>query len=472
MPNNFPSLEKKLMLYDFVEKQYISEFFRYDNGILYIPRGIGIKNVIDLIKIDSNVKINYTKNMLDENKLPSIKASLHKFSFKSPQQENACKFLLSESARDPQSKIVLDTGMGKTFCGIYTIAHLKFKSIIISGNLSEQWRTRIVGAPNQKGFLNIDPDRVVILKGYKSMLDVFNNVIDADIYCASTRTLIQYFEIHKLSLEEWFQKAKIGLKIIDESHINFHANVMLDLHSSAKTIYMTATPGRSNSLEDFIYKYIYQSVGTFGNSINNIFKYHNLIMMEYKTNPTYQDVIRCETKKGFNQFKYFIYIRRLKSRLNYWLLVMTSILSRLLKTFDESDKIMLIIPSIKLIDILYTHIKSKFDIEVGRYCSGRGKDELKNKVILSTVNSSGTGLDLKNLRAIISNSQYRSKNISQQLLGRLRFMPKKNVYFIDVIDTAFPQLIEMRKHRIRNIKSKLKDISVRTINERGEISSK
>ena len=57
------------------------------------------------------------------------------------------------------------------------------------------------------------------------------------------------------------------------------------------------------------------------------------------------------------------------------------------------------------------------------------------------------GRDIANLRAVFTLTQFSSSIVAQQLLGRLRKIPNKDVYYFDIADRSVPDTLNMRFRR-------------------------
>jgi type I site-specific restriction endonuclease len=76
----------------------------------------------------------------------------------------------------------------------------------------------------------------------------------------------------------------------------------------------------------------------------------------------------------------------------------------------------------------------------------------KADVIVTTVQSLGTGSDIKGVTDIICCSPMVSKIVVKQVIGRIRYINKKCHYF-DIVDMSVPADIYWWKSRSRTLKS-------------------
>ena len=80
-------------------------------------------------------------------------------------------------------------------------------------------------------------------------------------------------------------------------------------------------------------------------------------------------------------------------------------------------------------------------------------------IIVSTMKSMGTGVDILGLRAIINTESYKSKIVTEQALGRLRRPADGSTcVYCELVDKAFSTIRTQQKARekvLRNIVGKI-----------------
>ena len=104
------------------------------------------------------------------------------------------------------------------------------------------------------------------------------------------------------------------------------------------------------------------------------------------------------------------------------------------------------------------------DTEIGVFStltsSGKREKELDKKIILSTDKSMQKGVDCKNLQFVIACTPFSSQVIAEQMLGRLRRIPNKEVMYFDLTDTGFKSCVSQRKSRKSVLDKKAKSIKL------------
>ena len=105
---------------------------------------------------------------------------------------------------------------------------------------------------------------------------------------------------------------------------------------------------------------------------------------------------------------------------------------------------------------------SELDITIGRYYSGLSDTErnetMSADIIVTTDASMGTGTDIKGLEAIVSTIPTSSEILTTQMLGRLRRLNNREVFYFDIMDKGFKECtvqLSSRKRKVYDRKAKL-----------------
>lgn len=361
-------------------------------------------------------------------------------------QVNAVNFLTKPIGGNVHyRRLSLPTGDGKTFCALFAVARYGRKTLIVADSLVDQWAAEIL-------------DKLTI--SYKKIFEIKDSVDTVryllskdvhpskyDIYVASLRTLVN---AHELGLyEPMCRKLGIGLKIIDEIHLSTYSQVWLDMQAAIQeTIYLSATPARSSPNEDYVFKLVFKELPSYGEEVWEMKKkYLRVINIEYDSHPDYTTVAKCTTFYGFQTARFAEHIFSPKCR-DIIFDILKYVIDLTIQYVAEDEKIVIIFE--RLVDVRMTNdvLKRLYpNIPVGDYTSNSKKedkvDNLKNKIILSTDDSFGTGSDLKGkLRVLVNTTTYNSKVTAKQLPGRLRDIPGKAVYYIDLVNVGFKRTTE------------------------------
>lgn len=472
------TLEKSLSVWDNISRRYIQRLYNYDeeNQILKLPRGLGQEFILDKMMADGKI----VSDIIDETDVYTepryIEFDIHPeykikdeseedYTVRDKFQKGTVDFIVSDD-NVPQKMISLDTGFGKTFCLIIASQKLHVPTMVICRTLGKQWIDFILD--RHKGYTNLTKFEVIQIVGVdsiKKLLKIKKHKQDGVFYVASTDTLLSYIK-NGGDLQELSDHLGIGTKAFDEAHLNYVANMIIDCNMQVKnTIYMTATPGRSEMRQNYLFKRIYRFVPTYGEETHILKQYYNVRLVNYNTWPTADQVSACSTRRGFNSRLYAEYIFTSQPRKVFFYGIIRSLV-KTIRDQDDTSRILIILDRKSDIQEIHDILSKDLNISVGRYCTLIDKLEereleLRKDVVLSTTGSGVTGKDIPSLRVVMAMSSFSSNIIVRQLLGRLRYLEGKRVYYLDFVDAGFPQMIGQR--RIRESELKIRSTSWDTI---------
>ena len=445
---SFPLWKSICNVFDPIKRKYHCTLDLYDvnRHILKIPKGFGLQNLLTNLTNSSNL-ITYTLEYENEDytdyDLTKIRMK-DGFEPRNDIQKNAVAWLMDKYINHEDSHhslyLSLLTGGGKTFVAIYTLIKLNLPAIIISFNLSEQWKEKILEYTNAK------ENDICMIRGSDSIEKLLKSNKTYPFYIVSVSTLRQYMNNHENDLTELFKRMHIAIKVFDEAHTQYKMNSSIDVNSNVRyTLYLSATPGRSDYLDNKVYNNIFAEIPIHGTYTHTLDKHYKIKYITYDTRPS-QGIRRfCSTSKGFSQHNYYKFISK-SDYLSFSVLGMIKYFAdKVLKPFPD-HKVLCFIPSLKYMNFITNFLQKCEDInyKVGQYNSNVIKLEDREKVleecnlIITTIAACSTGKDIPNLKAILSLTPFSSAIICRQILGRLR--PLKDggdVYFFDFTDTGF-----------------------------------
>lgn len=456
-----PSLEKSLSTWIYATHCYNPLAYHLDDDILYIPRGI---NVELLQRQFNSTAIRRTT--------PDKYSHFKKVEMKSPPrndlQIDALNFLSCEEdfryvRKYSQQALILQTSVGKTYITVHAIVNYSIKAIIITHQekIKEQWIQTFLDRTT------IEKDRLLNIKGTTTIDKIMNDKIEADIYFVNHRTLLAYMKQHGGDgLRKFFKKIKVGIKVFDEVHLEFKNLLKIDFFSNTfKTFYLTANFSRSDVDERKLFQRCFASVVKFGEGTENskhVRKHIDYVACLYRSNPNYDQLAFFNTAFGFSPINFSTY--SLHDDINQ------TLRSKFLIIFDKAlnmeGKILITVTKIEDIDYIKSVITDNYldlDETIGTINSKNSKEEneesKKCDIIISTIKSCGTGVDIKGLRCIINLEPFSSPITTNQLSGRLReYARDKETYFFDLIDVSVPTCEKYYKSKLSYLKKKCNKI--------------
>lgn len=457
-------IKKRYSKWDDVCHRYEPISYYYENNILYLPRGTDINKLASLL---------HTRNVVygkREDKPLRIPKYEFKGTPKSSIQADATKFLLSVerfagSDKYSQKGLNLDTGEGKTFATICNVINRQLRAMIIVDaiKLKKQWMNEFMK------FSSITEDRLFDIDSSDTMIKLMNEPkLDYDVFFINHQTLSSYAKQYGwLAVRKFMIKLGIGIKVFDEAHLFFKNTLLIDFFSNCRfTIYLTATFGRSDKREAYLYNDAFANVYRFGeetSTYSDKVRHTIYIPAFFSSNIDIGELYRLTTNHGFSKDRYIEYV--IKRDKGHWCL--SNMLSLLDEALEREGKILVIGTTIESCEEIKKKIEKRFgkDLAIDTVHSKQKKSFESvidnNRVIVSTVKSVGKGLNIPKLRSIINLEPIASKIIFIQLLGRLRrYNPDtdESTYFYDLIDTSIPRCIEFYDLKKPAIEKIVKDI--------------
>lgn len=426
-------LEYFFSVYDPVYHASFIKGMQYDEETqtLYLPRGIDV-SYVESIFCCTAVYDNVCDEYVD---VPPMKI---KYLTRNDTQKQALRFTLGlyeyeYTKYKSQLSVNLVTGKGKTFITIATICASGSRAVIITSSIEwlNQWKAKIME------YTALGENDIYMLCGSPSVDKILcRNPLDYTIFLASHDTLQSYGENHGWSsIDTLFKYLRCGIKIYDEAHLYFDNICKIDFHSNTrKTLYLTATPQRSNKDENEIYQLYFKNIPSISLFNREVDAHAHYVAMFFNSHPQPTDIQTCKNAYGFDRNKYTTYI---VDRPNYRFLL--DILIDM--TLYTNGKVLIFIGTNAAINKTYEMMIEDFPFlngNIGIYTSTVKENkvaQLYNKYILTTTKSAGTASDIADLAVAINLAEPFSSNVlAQQALGRLR---ANDTLFIDAVDTGF-----------------------------------
>lgn len=453
-------LQKMLAVWDMNFNRYTSFLYEFEAedetvkkkdqiGVLKVPKGLGKELVLTTIQdsgedftvVEEEDRYRNYRDVNIEMKLPP----------KNDIQENSIKFLRDSCYHDHQAFLALDVGMGKTYCAVAHIAEAKKATLIISYNLAYQWEERIKQYTNLE---NGEDGGIVNIVGAQYFEDCVSGKIKpkAAIYLTTIGTLHSYQKLHgKGSLQEIVDKMGIGIKIFDEAHNRYLLFNSIDLNMQTdETIYLSATPGRSAKTEDRMFTKIYKAVPSFGTFTAMYNDFYVIRYITFDSMSTSEDRISFRTPRGLSSLKY---MRYLFDKYGENLMRMVMHYAEPILKENPDGKLLIVTDWIRDIEFARNWLNEHYpQYSVGTYCQLVKKKEEKEKeltkrIIIGTIGSMQNGKDIPNLQIIFPLTTFSSSIVTRQLLGRLRPLKDKHVYYFDIADLSVSSMMQQRRDR-------------------------
>lgn len=357
----------------------------------------------------------------------------------------------------------LKTGTGKTYCAIVSIAYFGEKAIIFTPRMISKLNTQWLDS-----FLfhsDISKDQILIVQGSKMCQDIiadrYNNI---DIFIISRATALSFAT--KFGWERFellMKKTRAGIKIVDEVHLDFETNMLIDCYSNIKrNWYLTSSAGRGDRIENKIFKRLFHDIPILGSELTTM-RDNYIIMVIYKFHhkPTTEQRLACKTKDGLSQSLYSTYLTsRDGARNQFFNALHKAIISVYCKYKVDTGKLLILGSTRELLKTISKFLQVNFpQFSTGLYTSDISNKaerelELTKDIILATDKGLGTGPDLKDLQVMINVIPYSNWISADQLPGRLR--KNGDVFYIELVNADFPEAISQFNNRAGYLCTKAK----------------
>ena len=336
----------------------------------------------------------------------------------------------------PITVLTTQTGRGKTFMAlkaIRTLGRRVFLTLTKDTYISK-WKEDVKEAYGLKG------GPVVVVKGKDSLAGLIelakNKEMDeVKFIICSSKTMAMFIDAYENQdmglLEEYgckpdelFELLDVGVKLIDEGHEHVHS-----------------------TYRQFMYTHVRKSISLSATLVNDSLFVEKVIETMYplsmRPKPTpydkYIDVYNCTYSLSRENFRKINYKQRgmgsyshvalehsiMKSRelfKNYMGIVLAVAEELYFSKRKEGQKLLIFASTIDMCNMMVDHIKHLYPNEqIAKYTAEDDYETLLNTtIVISTLGSAGTGVDIPDLFTAISTVAVGSKVQNIQSLGRLR----------------------------------------------------
>lgn len=366
-------------------------------------------------------------------------------------QADAVDYLVN--AEQPVRSLALPTGKGKTASVLLAGSQIKKRMLIMMTSLIDQWAEAI----EKFTLLDLEKD-VYILQGKASVYTLINEIdktIFPKIILANIPTLQAFLKDSDLEDTRIFNNLcttlNVGVRVIDEVHMRFKTNLMMDLRFNTKiTIPVTATFGRTNPVMDAIFQRHYPRENRFGEELKN--KHIEIQAYGYNLDTTDMPNNKFKTHMGYSQNLFEKYLLKKKPLFRkictnvYWP-ILNSVYFNI---HHPKEKLLVLFNTIDMRDTIARILQQLHPTyKVECYTTGMVLSDTNDlDIIVSTPKKAGTGTDIKNLRSMFVGVSTSSSIDNEQQLGRLRDL-KNGVTPIFAYSYCFNIPSQLRHHNVR-----------------------
>ena len=448
--------EKSLSTFDEIYWKYKPIGFYYIKELkeLRINRGYDIKRLREYFP-NYEMKVDNDAYPYKENKIV-LKAKP-----KDDFQRIALTFMAGEGqykANKNYTQIMISaaTGSGKTYMGTAITCYHQSRCIVFVpiAKLLPQWKESFLN------FTDLKEDEILLVQGSDTCKKILKGKYDkVKVFIFMVDTIASFVNRYgPLKTIELLRATHAYLKIVDEVHLDIKAISMLEAVSNFRmNYYLSASPGRTASKENWIFKTLFFNVPQFGANFKKDNEKHlNVIIKYYSFVPDQQQL-----KKMINPRKKWLNVKAYEDQLfnapdtqrENFEQSLLHMLRWAKEQLGEENKILIFCGTIAGTEYLYSQAVKVFDQDlVSRYYGSMPSKEekeqaLQAKVICATVTSLGTGTDIKGLQFCFNTCTYSSKIEAIQVSGRLRKLPDKPVAYVEFVNIGWYKTVKQYEKR-------------------------
>lgn len=353
----------------------------------------------------------------------------------------------------------LKTGRGKTFIAINALVELGERiALVIKPSYIDKWIEDFLK------ITTVDKKDLMVVQGGKQLKAILELAIDnkltSKVIIFSNKTLQiwlkSFTKSYDEALEEWygvepssfFKLLKVGTRLIDEVHQDFHFNFMLDLNTHVKRVVsLSATLQTRDAFIMKMYDTAYPKPLQYREK--DVPKYIHAYAVSY---PVRGDVVLETTERNSRMYSHHAFERSvIKNKLftTYLEMIKSMIDFTFLKDYVKGDKLAVFASGVNVCSMITTYLTETYpQFSVKRYV----KDDPYENIIepdirVTTVLSGGTAIDIPGLTVVIQTIAIDSIQANLQTMGRLRNIPDRIVKFLYIVCQDVPKHIEYNERR-------------------------
>lgn len=350
-----------------------------------------------------------------------------------------------------------------TYCGIASIAYWSHKAVIFVpfSKLLDQWKESIVR------FTSIKESEIMCVQGGNACQKILDGKCkNIKVFIFMVDTIVSFQKRYgNLATIDLLEATHAYVKIVDEVHRDMKAISMIEALSNFRlNYYMSASPGRAESKENWIFKTLFKNVPRFGSSFKTEEEKHiNIMVKKYFWTPDSRQIkAMVNPKTGLNTKAYERELINAppaqRESFDTAVRVMLNWAKRIMK---PDKKAMILAQSIDTLYYIQKIAEEIFPEQTGVYYGGLKPKEkeaaLKQRIIIATSSSLGTGADIKGLQFSFNVSTYANQIDAIQISGRTRKLDDAEVVYCELVNFGYlktarqfekrkPYLLKRAKH--------------------------
>lgn len=330
--------------------------------------------------------------------------------------------------------VTLDPGRGKTFIALKAIHHMKERTFFcIKAMYIEKWIGDIEEA------FNLKKGDLLVIKGTDRLKNLMQlaeaGELEAKIILCSNVTFQMYLKKYEhygneilnqgfpFLPHEFFPKLKVGLRAVDELHEHFHFNYRLDCYTHVpKILGLTGTLFHDSPFIERMQEVAYPKEYRFNEEGRKVYIKAEGI---YYSIPNADERVKYmnHAMKSYSHVRFEQSIMKRKKMIRSYLGMVADIVEkRFTEVYEKGQKMVVYFATVDFCTVAHEHLSLQHpDMVVKRFVADDDYQEmLEGDIIVSTLKSLGTAIDVPGLRMALMTDAVSSQQANIQCMGRLR----------------------------------------------------
>lgn len=359
----------------------------------------------------------------------------------------------------PKALIEARPGAGKTIMSLSIAAAKKKRIMLLLPGYVDKWKMDVLRT------LDIEEKDVYVIQGKDSILKLIEKIrnkeeINYKVYVVSEASLMPYAEKDRvkygkkyIELSDIIDYLEIGTILIDEIHEKFYQSFyLLLLINTQLLIGMTATYTSGNSYVRKFQDILFPSKTRL--NFIKIKKYTNTFAIDYELDNPKSAKYLQQNMYNHDTYETNTLIANRSKLLNFIDMLEYYFETAYLQNYKEGFKIVIFVASVRFATMLARYFQDKYrQFDVRRYTSDDPFENiLEPDVIISTLQSAGTAIDIPKLKVVFNTVVSVSEIRNKQSHGRLRELEDEEVLYYYFYSTSIPKHSSFHKTRAEQLK--------------------
>lgn len=369
----------------------------------------------------------------------------------------------------PSKLAVLQMGGGKTFSFLYACGIMKQRMVIVIKPMYIKRWVKALLDPKEM-ILDLKKGDVLTVQGTAELRQLIQYAkedrLKSKFIIISNRTLYAMYEhyertdgdtsfygVHPVDFYPLL-KANRG---IDEVHQEFHFNFIQDMYTHTQTtLSLSATMTSDIPFINRMYRYMFPLDGWYEDKNYNKYIAVKALYYSLKNEKDVKYLRRGRASYSHNDFEQSI-IKSKTMLANYLEMVCLALDELYFYEWEQGQKAIIFAARIEMCQIIVDHLrKLRSDLVINKYTSGDPYENLLvSDISVSTIGSSGTAVDIPDLKLNLSTTAINKSETNLQVMGRLRQSkrwPDMTPIFAYFVCENIPKHISYHNKKIKLLK--------------------